>query len=92
MCEALAARPGFAGRARVLSPSVDSPALLAGVLGGAELVVAMRLHAGILAAAAGTPAVVLDYDPKTRAFAAQTGQSAWAVRGRRPGRRRRAPA
>ncbi len=87
VCETLAARPGFAGRAHVLPP-VDSPALLAAVLGGAEMVVAMRLHSGILAATAGTPAVVIDYDPKTRAFAAQTGQSAWAVRGRRPGGRR----
>lgn len=58
---------------------MNSPAVLATVLGGAELVVAMRLHSGILAATAGTPAVVVDYDPKTRAFADQTGQSAWAV-------------
>ncbi|MCE5254969.1 MAG: polysaccharide pyruvyl transferase family protein [Actinomycetia bacterium] len=78
VCETLAARPGLAGRAHVLPPVV-SPAVLAAVLGGAELVVAMRLHSGILAATAGTPAVVVDYDPKTRAFAAQTGQSAWAV-------------
>jgi polysaccharide pyruvyl transferase CsaB len=78
VCEALAARPGFAGRARAVSP-ISSPSLLTAVLGGAELVVAMRLHAGILAARAGTPAVVLDYDPKTRAFAEQTGQSRWAV-------------
>jgi polysaccharide pyruvyl transferase CsaB len=78
VCETLAARPGFAGRARALSP-VGSPSLLAAVLGEAELVVAMRLHAGILAARAGAPVVVLDYDPKTRAFAEQTGQSRWAV-------------
>ncbi|OFW59771.1 MAG: hypothetical protein A2133_10485 [Actinobacteria bacterium RBG_16_64_13] len=78
VCEALAARPGFAGRARAL-PAVTSPALLAAILGGAELVVAMRLHSGILAATAQTPAVIIDYDPKTRAFAAQTGQGPWAV-------------
>jgi len=78
VCETLAVRPGLAGRARVLSP-VASPALLAAILGEAELVVAMRLHSGILAATAGTPAVVVDYDPKTRAFAAQTGQTAWSV-------------
>jgi polysaccharide pyruvyl transferase CsaB len=78
VCETLAARPGFAGRARVLPP-VTSPALLAAVLGGAEMVVAMRLHSGILAATAGAPAVVIDYDPKTRAFAAQTNQRRWAV-------------
>jgi len=39
----------------------------------------MRLHGGILAATAGSPAVVIDYDLKTTAFAASTGQSAWAV-------------
>jgi polysaccharide pyruvyl transferase CsaB len=78
VCETVAARPGFAGRARVLSP-LTSPSLMAAVLGGAELVVTMRLHGGVLAAGAGTPAVVIDYDPKTRAFAAQTGQSEWAV-------------
>jgi hypothetical protein len=53
---------------------------LAAVLGGAELVVAMRLHSGILAATAGTPSVVVDYDPKTRAFAKQTGQLWWTVK------------
>jgi polysaccharide pyruvyl transferase CsaB len=78
ICESLAARPGLAGHAHVPTPAA-SPALLAAVLGAAELVVAMRLHSGILAAVAGTPAVVVDYDPKTLAFAAQTGQSRWAV-------------
>ena len=39
----------------------------------------MRLHSGILAAVVGTPAVVIDYDPKTRAFATQTGQTPWVV-------------
>ncbi len=78
VCDTLAARPGLAGRAHILSPGA-SPALLAAVLGGAELVVAMRLHGGILAATAGASVVTLDYDPKTRAFAAQTRQSGWAV-------------
>jgi polysaccharide pyruvyl transferase CsaB len=78
VCENLAARRGLAGRAHVLSPGVPS-ALLAAVLGGAELVVAMRLHGGILSATGGAPAVTLDYDPKTRAFAAQTKQCRWAV-------------
>jgi polysaccharide pyruvyl transferase CsaB len=78
LCETIAARPGLAGRARVMAP-VGSPSLLAAVLGGAEVVVAMRLHAGILAATAEAPAVILDYDPKTRALARQTGQEAWAI-------------
>ncbi len=79
VCETIAAPPALAGRAHVLPP-VESPALLAAVLGSAELVVAMRLHGGILSATAGTPSVVLDYDPKTKAFAAQTGQTPWMVR------------
>ncbi len=78
VCETLAARPGFAGRAHVLPP-VSAPSLLAAVLGGSEVAVTMRLHSGILAATAGAPAVVIDYDPKTKAFAAQTQQSTWAV-------------
>lgn len=90
-CETVAARPALAGRARVLSP-VTSPAVLAALLGSADLAVTMRLHSGILAATAGTPAVVVDYDPKTSAFAAQTGQAGWAVsvddlEGRRGGER-----
>jgi len=78
VCDTLAARPALAGRAHVLPP-VSDPTVLAALLGGAEAVVAMRLHSGILAATAGTPAVVIDYDPKTKAFADQTGQSRWAV-------------
>lgn len=78
VCEDLAGRPGLSGHSHVLTPAA-SPALLAAVLGGAELVVAMRLHSGILAAVAGTPAVVIDYDPKTRAFATQTRQTKWTI-------------
>jgi len=78
VCETLAARAGLAGRAAILAPGIP-PALLAAVLGGAEVVVGMRLHAGILAATAGAPVVTVDYDPKTQAFAAQTRQLPWAV-------------
>ena len=78
VCESLAARPGFAGRARVL-PACKSLALLVGVLASAELVVAMRLHSGILSSVAGTPAVIIDYDPKTRAYAKQTRQLPWTI-------------
>ena len=65
-------------RTSVLS-GIEDAASLAGVLGLAAFAVTMRLHAGILAAAAGTPAVILDYDPKVRAFAEQTGQAAFTV-------------
>jgi len=78
LCESLAARPALAGRALSLPP-VASSRMLAAVLGRAQLVLSMRLHSGILATTAGTPSVVLDYDPKTKAFASQTGQLPWAV-------------
>lgn len=77
LCAELAASPEFAGRAHVVSDS--EPAVLAAILGRAECAVTMRLHSGILSAAAGTPAVALVYDPKVAAFAAQTGQERWAV-------------
>ena len=78
VCQGLAARPAVAGRAHVLPPQ-PNPTVLAAVLGQAEFALTMRLHSGILAAVAGTPAVILDYDPKTRAFAQQTRQTAWAI-------------
>lgn len=79
LCQELAADPRLTGRASVLR-GVEEPAALAGILGGAALCVTMRLHAGILAASAGAPAAVIDYDPKVRAFARQTGQEPWTVR------------
>jgi len=78
VCESLCERAGLAGHSYVLTPAA-SPSLLAAVLGAADMVVAMRLHSGILSSVAGTPAIVIDYDPKTRAFAAQTQQTRWTV-------------
>ncbi len=78
LCAELRARPDLADRAWVVSGAND-PALIAGILGGAEFAVTMRLHSGILAAAAGMPAAAIDYDPKVRAFLRQTGQESWAV-------------
>jgi polysaccharide pyruvyl transferase CsaB len=78
LCCEMAAHPSLKGRTRVLT-GIQDPAVLAGILGEAAFAVTMRLHACILAAAAGTPAVVVDYDPKVRAFAEQTGQAGFAV-------------
>jgi polysaccharide pyruvyl transferase CsaB len=43
------------------------------LIGSARLVVGMRLHALVLAAAAGVPAVAITYDPKVDAFASRVG-------------------
>lgn len=78
LCRHLSADPRLAERSWVLS-GVEDPRALAGVLREAEVSVPMRLHAGILSASAGTPAVIVDYDPKVRAFAQQTGQEASTI-------------
>lgn len=55
---------------------VPGPLSLAGavsLLAGAEAVVAMRLHALVLAAMAGRPLLGLSYDPKVDAFLARLG-------------------
>jgi polysaccharide pyruvyl transferase CsaB len=59
-------------RAEVLGPGASLDEQLAAI-GSASLVVGMRLHALILAAAAGVPALAISYDPKVDAFAAEAG-------------------
>jgi polysaccharide pyruvyl transferase WcaK-like protein len=61
-------------RARRLPRSLD-PSTVMGTLGAMDLVVAMRLHALILAAAMSTPVVGIIYDPKVRGFLDSIGQS-----------------
>ncbi len=51
-----------------------APAQLLGVVGGAELILGMRLHTLIYAASMGTPAIGLIYDPKVEATMAYLGQ------------------
>lgn len=52
-------------------------------IGACEMMVGMRLHALILAAAYGVPSVALSYDPKVAAFMAQSGQqdAVWDLAG-----------
>jgi hypothetical protein len=49
-------------------------------LGRCEVVVAHKLHAAILAAAAGAPAVALEYRPKCRDFQASVGRGEYVMR------------
>ena len=50
------------------------PPLLS-IIAGCDMMVGMRLHALILAAASGVPSVALSYDPKVAAFMQASGQS-----------------
>jgi polysaccharide pyruvyl transferase CsaB len=60
-------------RARCLARGLD-PLAVMGILGAMDLVVAMRLHALILASAMSTPVVGIIYDPKVREFLKDIGQ------------------
>ena len=68
------ARKWHQGKRTTLSPAEKGlPALLTG-LASCEIVIGMRLHALILAAACGVPSVALSYDPKVDAFMQASGQ------------------
>ncbi len=62
-----------AAPAPLASPPNDLDALLS-IIAGCDMMVGMRLHALILAAAAGVPSVALAYDPKVAAFMQASGQ------------------
>ena len=55
-------------------PTIGSLERLLSSVAGCDMMVGMRLHALILAAAAGVPSVALAYDPKVTAFMASCGQ------------------
>ena len=61
------------GHARILEPAV-TPQELRGVISRLDLLVSMRLHGLIFAAAAEVPALAVVYDPKVAAFAGRAGQ------------------
>lgn len=56
-----------------------SPAEIAGLLSRFDLVLGMRLHAGILAVAGGVPLVALSYDPKVAQLMEQIGFPDFAI-------------
>jgi polysaccharide pyruvyl transferase CsaB len=53
-----------------------TPSELLGLVGAMDLMVAVRLHGLIFAAAGGVPSVALAYDPKVRAFMSEIGMPA----------------
>ena len=61
-------------KAHILGEEV-SPSLLKGLMGQAELVLAMRTHAGMLAADAGVPLVSISYQGKGEGFMEEVGLS-----------------
>ena len=81
-------REGHAAVARGLTPVgdalsvevVDTPPAYLQAVSECTVVIAERLHAMVLAAAAGTPFVALEYQPKCRDFAASVDWERWTVR------------
>lgn len=65
-------------RVRVL-PYNQDPAILMWLCGRLDLMIAMRLHASILALGSGTPAIGLAYDPKVSQLFADAGLANWCV-------------
>ncbi len=61
-------------KSAALCSTTDGLAPLLSIIAGCDMMVGMRLHALILAAAAGVPSVALSYDPKVSAFMQASGQ------------------
>lgn len=67
-----------AGRVAVRDASL-APAALVEAFGGADLVIATRMHAAILALCGGTPVVPIAYERKTADLFAGLGQPGWVA-------------
>jgi polysaccharide pyruvyl transferase WcaK-like protein len=78
LCERLVSRMADPDRARVLANDVLSPRQLRQLVGRARLMVALRLHAGIVATSMGVPTVTYYYVDKGRLYADQVGLSEFA--------------
>jgi len=78
ICGRVAARLTESGVAASVVPSGDEESVRA-CIGGARLVVGMRLHALIFATAAGVPSLALSYDPKIDALMAYLGMEEYVL-------------
>lgn len=82
LAEAVAKRSK--ARHRIISPPEDPRKAMA-LVAGMDMLIAMRLHALIFAAACGVPFVPASYDPKVSALAAEFGLRAPDLSGYEPG-------
>jgi polysaccharide pyruvyl transferase CsaB len=74
----IASKMRYADRAHVVAERC-SPAVLAGMVKKADLVLGMRLHSLIFSLPAGVPFVALEYDPKVGGVAAMSGLEEFAL-------------
>lgn len=78
LCRELRNRSSDPAAVRVLDDDVLSPAELAAVLARADLMVAFRLHAGIISSSVGVPTLTYYYVDKGRLFTEQLGTDGYA--------------
>ncbi|MFO7948359.1 MAG: polysaccharide pyruvyl transferase CsaB [Armatimonadota bacterium] len=63
-----------------IPPEAYEPREIMGLIQAADMVLAMRLHAMIMACAVGTAAAGISYDPKVNAFCHRSGQPVMDIR------------